>query len=339
MDALLDFSKISKSKDYFFVATEKGFSSYASSFLKDIPEERLFLAPGGEASKTFSVYEKLLLKIANANLLRGGLIVGIGGGALLDLAGFAAATYLRGVDFCAIPTTFLAMIDAAIGGKTAINLPCGKNLVGAFAEPKQIVTHFPFLDTLSPQEYSNGWSESLKMALIRGDELWEFLATHKKPQRESLAEIVRLCQAFKRSITAEDFRENLKHRVGRAQLNFGHTLGHALECSMNYSLPHGEAVALGMRFALWLSCRYAGLDLSVYDKVKDLFTAYGLPKCLPKVTRKSILDALLHDKKRFNGQLQWVLLEKIGQPILKQLNDQETQKALEEWWALSDSNR
>ena len=218
MTSLFDFLKIQESTDYFVVATMKGLASYANSFLKNIPEERIFLAPGGEASKTFTVYEELLLKIARAKITRNGVIIGIGGGALLDVAGFAAATYLRGVPFYAIPTTLLAMVDAAIGGKTAINLPFAKNIVGAFAEPKSIVNHFPFLDTLSKKDWANGWSEVLKMGLLAGGELWSALKAHPRANNESLFQIIKLAQAFKTHVTTSDFRENVQGGVGRAHV-------------------------------------------------------------------------------------------------------------------------
>ena len=255
--------------------------------LHDIPAG--LMVPPGEAAKTVAQAERLW---SSLRVDRSARVVAVGGGSTLDLVGFAAATYLRGVAWVAVPTTLLAQVDAAIGGKTAIDLPTGKNLVGAFHWPARIQIDTSFLDTLPQEEVANGMAEVVKTGLLAGERLWEL-------DREAL---VRRCAAFKAAICLRDPLD----RGERAQLNLGHTFAHALEAASAYSLPHGRAVALGLLAALRLS----GLSRDA-DEVDELLGAEPI-----QADREAAWHALLRDKKSTGGKIRLVLLEEPGRPRL-----------------------
>jgi shikimate kinase/3-dehydroquinate synthase len=241
--------------------------------------------PAGEAAKRLSAHERLL---EGLTLDRDGTLVALGGGSTTDAAGFAAATYLRGVAWAAVPTTLVGQVDAAIGGKTALDLAAGKNLVGAFHWPVRAVIDPVLLVTLPQSERRNGLAEAVKTGLLAGEPLWEL------PE----AELVRRCAAFKAAVCLRDPREEGE----RAQLNLGHTFAHALEAASGYALAHGDAVALGLLAALRLS----GLDTSPVDEMLR-------PRPV-RVDRERAWKALARDKKARDGQLRLVLLDAPGRP-------------------------
>jgi 3-dehydroquinate synthase len=305
--------------EVFLVATALGFETYARLCFEAFPKLPFFLAPGKEASKSLITYGQLLERLAAQRISRKGAIVGIGGGGLLDLAGFSAATYLRGIDYYACPTTLLSMVDAAIGGKTGLNLGAGKNLVGAFHWPKGIATDMGFLKSLPEREYASGMAEVIKMACLKGGSLWEKSQSNgsSDSNQSELESLISDCQAFKHHLTQADKTENMDQPIERSrmQLNFGHTLGHAIEKTTNYQLLHGEAVAIGMAFALELSCHYAGLAMDQKAIVINVLQGQKLPICPPDgIELECIIEALRHDKKGTSGALRWVLLEEIGKP-------------------------
>ena len=243
--------------------------------------------PPGEEAKSVAAVERLWRAL---RLERGGTLVALGGGATTDAAGFAAATWLRGIDWVAVPTTLVGQVDAAIGGKTAIDLPAGKNLVGAFHWPVRTIVDPALLDTLPEEELLNGQAELVKTGLLAGEPLWEL----------PLAEAVRRCAAFKAAICLRD-----PHDLGeRNQLNLGHTFAHALEAAADFELPHGKAVALGLLAALRLS----GLDTKVVEKQLH-------PEPV-RVDRERAWAALARDKKSEGDVPKLVLLEKPGAPRL-----------------------
>ncbi|HUF01744.1 MAG TPA: bifunctional shikimate kinase/3-dehydroquinate synthase [Gaiellaceae bacterium] len=247
------------------------------------------VVPRGEAAKTVAEAERLWRSL---RLERESTLVAVGGGSTTDLVGFVAATHLRSVSWIAVPTTLVGQVDAAIGGKTAIDLPEGKNLVGAFHWPARTVIDTSFLETLPPAELENGRAEVVKTGLLAGEPLWE----------PPLGEQVRRCAAFKAAVCLRDPLD----RGERAQLNLGHTFAHALEAASAYSLPHGRAVALGLLAALRLS----GLDELAHE-VQELLHAEPVT-----VDREHAWAALTRDKKRRNGRVQLVLLESPGAPRL-----------------------
>ena len=259
--------------------------------------------PRGEAAKTVAEAERLWRSL---RLERGSTLVAVGGGSTLDLAGLVAATLLRGVDWVAVPTTLLAQVDAAIGGKTGIDLPEGKNLVGAFHWPVRTIIDTSFLDTLPARERENGLAEVVKTGLLAGEPIWE-LATEEQ---------VRRCAAFKAAVCLRDPFD----RAGRAQLNLGHTFAHALETASGYALPHGRAVALGLVAALRLS----GLEPEA-EEVRSLFDTSPVG-----VDRQAAWEALLRDKKSAGGRVQVVLLEAPGKPLIGvELSERDVRGALD----------
>ncbi len=243
--------------------------------------------PAGEAAKAIAVLERLWRAM---RMGRDGTIVALGGGCTTDLAGFAAATYMRGIPWVAVPTTLVGQVDAAIGGKTAVDLPGAKNLVGAFHWPARVVIDPATLDTLPREEIANGMAEVVKTGLLMGEPVWE----------AELPSIVRRCAAFKSSVCLADPFDH----GPRNQLNLGHTFGHALEAAAGYDLPHGRAVALGMLAALRLS----GNDDAVAVVREQLD-----PRPV-RVDRDAAWSALARDKKSVAGVPKLVLLEQSGRP-------------------------
>ncbi len=243
--------------------------------------------PAGEPAKTIAVLDHLWRAL---RIGRDGTIVALGGGCTTDLAGFAAATWMRGVPWVAVPTTLVGQVDAAIGGKTAVDLPGGKNLVGTFHWPARVVIDPATLDTLPDAELRNGMAEVVKTGLLMGSEVWE----------RPLAELVRRCASFKAAVCLADPHD----RGPRNQLNLGHTFAHALEAAAGYDLPHGKAVALGLVAALRLSGNEEAL--AVVQRELD-------PRPV-RVDRNAAWAALARDKKSVDGAPRLVLLQRSGEP-------------------------
>ncbi|HEV3272759.1 MAG TPA: 3-dehydroquinate synthase [Candidatus Methylacidiphilales bacterium] len=269
----------------------------------------------GEQSKSLEQAAKLLSELAKMRLPRSGAVVALGGGVIGDLAGFVAATYLRGIAFVQVPTTLLAMVDSSVGGKTGVNLPEGKNLVGAFHQPKLVVADLDTLKTLPPREFAAGMAEVIKYGAIKDKALFDRVAQGVKPDDKDLDEIVEKCVTIKARIVEKDEFETTGER---ALLNFGHTLGHAIEAATEYKqYLHGEAIALGMRAAAWLSYAEHKLSEDEVYALEDALKANHLPTELPPNATWSnssqIFAFIGRDKKIKDGVFQWVLLDKIGQ--------------------------
>jgi 3-dehydroquinate synthase len=269
--------------------------------------------PFGEENKSMQNVAALVSALAKRRIARDGILIAVGGGVIGDLAGFVAATYLRGINFVQVPTTLLAMVDSSVGGKTGVNLPEGKNLVGAFHQPKLVVADLDTLATLPPREFAAGMAEVIKYGAIRDRALFERVKKQVKPDDADLDVIVETCVSIKARIVENDEFET---KGERALLNFGHTIGHAIEKATGYKrYLHGEAISLGMRAAAWLSRREAGLS---QEDARDLDLALisnQLPVVLdPAVDSQSILAALGNDKKvAADGANRWVLLTELGQ--------------------------
>jgi 3-dehydroquinate synthetase len=260
--------------------------------------------PQGEPAKTNAVLEELW---SSFSIGRDGVVVALGGGTTTDVAGFAAATYMRGVPWVAVPTTLVGQVDAAIGGKTAVDLAQGKNLAGAFHWPARVVVDPTLLETLAEQERRNGLAEVVKTGLLAGEPWWEL------PEHEQ----VRRCAAFKGAVCLRDPHD----RGPRNQLNLGHTFGHALEAAAGYELPHGEAVALGLLAALRLS----GLE----DERRTVERVLSPRR--PAVDRDVAWAALGRDKKAAGGRPRLVLLDAAGKPRWGvELPEPEVRAALDE---------
>lgn len=272
-----------------------------------------FSVAAGETSKTFETAGALLDALAEAHFERGDLIISLGGGVVSDLAGFVAAIYLRGVSFAQISTSLLSMVDASIGGKTGVDLLAGKNLAGAFKHPVAILMDSDVLRSLPESEFKSGLAEIAKSALLEGEDFVTFLSDNASRiiEREgvTLTDAILRSIAFKASVVAEDEREHSK----RACLNYGHTLGHALEKVLGYGvLSHGEAVAQGMRFAARVSAQVLGTDLEFIRRQDQLLDALGL---FPRPFEGKVLElveAMQNDKKVDQGDIRMVLLTAPG---------------------------
>jgi 3-dehydroquinate synthase len=268
---------------------------------------------GGEEAKSPAGLERLRRALAKRELERGDSVAVAGGGSVTDVGGFAAATFRRGVPWLAVPSTLVGQVDAAIGGKTAINVGA-KNDVGAFWQPAAVFCDPALLETLPPREWAGGMAEVVKTALLTGGRLWG-LVEDWAPGLGDLAarsELVQRCAGFKTLVVAGDPEE----RGRRAILNLGHTIGHGVEAVAGYGgLTHGECVSIGLVAALRLSEQLAGLEAGTAERVARLLERHGLPVAAPGLDPAAVLAAMRHDKKRTAGQHRMVLLEAIGRPV------------------------
>lgn len=272
--------------------------------------------PAGEASKSLPVYARCLGEVARSGLPRDGTIFALGGGVVGDLGGFVAASYMRGVKLVMLPTTLLAMVDSSVGGKVGVDLPEGKNLAGAFHRPRAVVADLSKLVTLADREVSNGLAEVVKMGLLAGGEFFRDLSRLGAARGRDGAALERLVTrsvGYKAGVVAGDEREG----GPRAVLNYGHTIGHALEAVSNYSLAHGEAVSIGMELAAGISKARYGTDVSSVQT--ELLREAGLPVEMPEFDAEKVLGAMRRDKKRASadgaGTHRFVLLEEVGRPV------------------------
>ena len=272
--------------------------------------------PSGEPSKSLQDYADAVGRLARMGLTRDGTVFALGGGVVGDLGGFVAGTYMRGVDLVMLPTSLLAMVDSSVGGKVGVDLPEGKNLVGAFVRPRLVAADLAWLGTLPEREISNGLAETIKMGLLSGGDYFHDLGlipAARAGDLDALQTLVLHSIRFKSRVVAEDELEGGL----RAILNYGHTIGHALEAAANYNLPHGSAVAAGMLAAATLSCDRFDADLTGVHE--GLISSAGLPRCVPDVDVDKALVAMARDKKRQAtagpAGHRFVLLEDVGKPV------------------------
>jgi 3-dehydroquinate synthase len=291
-----------------------------------LPNVKLFALAPGEACKTLAEVEKTTQWLAENGYDRRGAVVGVGGGAATDHAGFAAAVYLRGVRFALVPTTLLAMVDASVGGKTAVDLPAGKNLVGAFHQPSAVVADLGFLETLPAREIRAGLAEVVKCGFIADAEVLAILERLPVSAGSELAlpaavaaDLVARAVRVKAEVVAEDETESGR----RAILNFGHTVGHALEAASGYDLLHGEAVALGMLAALSLG-EARGLGTPALSaRARALLQRLGLPVDLGPRLSAEVLSRVTVDKKRRGGAIRFVFVPAAGETKLVDVSPDE----------------
>ena len=273
----------------------------------------LFAVTPGEKSKSMATAENLVDRMLEAGLDRGSFVVALGGGVVGDLAGFVAAIYLRGIPCVQIPTTIVAQVDSSVGGKTGVNARAGKNLIGAFHQPRLVLADTLTLETLPDREYREGFAEVIKHAVIRDAAMLDEL--EPAAPRRSLAPLIARNIAIKAAIVSADETE----RTGqRALLNFGHTVGHAIENVAGYGqLLHGEAISLGMCAALEISqCKY-NLPAADARSVREKLQAYGLPVTMPPdLATDALLAAMRHDKKFAAGQIRYVITPKLGEALV-----------------------
>ena len=273
----------------------------------------VFSFPAGESSKTRETKDSLENDLMSHNFGRDTLIIGFGGGVALDLAGFVASTYCRGVPLIQIPTSLLAMVDAAIGGKTGVNTPYGKNMIGTFYPPQKMLVDGIFLSTLSLKQRTNGVIEMLKAGIITSPSLFKAMQENVDKWHgndlEFMMEMIYDCVKIKRDIVEDDPEEGGRRRC----LNLGHTFGHALEILSNYAMEHGQAVAIGILVSCYISVHMGLLSNEEFKEIKDLLVAYQVPlEMMHKHTLDDLMRVLARDKKALRAYPRLVLLESIG---------------------------
>ncbi len=306
-------------RDLLVVTNEVVGPLYLDRLLEALAGKRLrsVLLPDGEQHKTLDVANRVFDALVHGRMNRDACVVALGGGVVGDIAGFAAACYQRGVDFVQVPTTLLAQVDSSVGGKTGVNHPGGKNLIGAFHQPRAVVSDTATLKTLPPRELRAGLAEVIKYGLIAdvGFLGWleSNLAALLSLDPEALAHAIRRSCEIKAEIVAEDEREHGR----RALLNLGHTFGHAIETAAGYGeWLHGEAVGVGMLLAADLSRRLGWLDDGDVARVRDLLRRAGLPGAAPAIGAPRALDLMGMDKKVLAGRIRLVLLRRLGEGVV-----------------------
>ena len=278
-------------------AVEKSLAENGFSFSR-------FVFPNGEASKNSETLNKIYDFLSQNEITRKDIIIALGGGVTGDMAGYAAATYLRGVDFVQIPTTLLAQIDSSVGGKTAIDIPAGKNLVGAFKQPALVICDSDTLKTLSPEILADGMAEAIKYSMIKDSNLFDKIAERNLDTIEEIMdELVYSCIDIKRQVVEADEFEGGERMI----LNFGHTLGHAVEGFYNYkTYTHGSGVAVGM---CYITKKFCNSD--IYEKLAECVKAYRLPVEVP-AKMSELLPFCTKDKKRDMNSISYIVCRKIG---------------------------
>ncbi|TCT22026.1 3-dehydroquinate synthase [Thiobaca trueperi] len=279
---------------------------------------REVILPDGEQYKTLEVWNWIFDALLAERFARDCTLIALGGGVIGDMAGFAAASYQRGAAFIQVPTTLLAQVDSSVGGKTGINHPSGKNMIGAFYQPRAVIADTTTLETLPQRELSAGLAEVLKYGFIRDAAFLDWLESHMAEllgrDADALAYAIRRSCEIKAEIVAADELETGE----RALLNFGHTFGHAIETGAGYgNWLHGEAVGAGMCLAADLSARLGWLTESELERVRRLVASAGLPCAAPnELSAERLIDLMAVDKKVLNGQLRLVLLRQLGEAVV-----------------------
>lgn len=314
-------AKNHKAARYVIVTDSNVNPIYGQALLRTMTQAGLPTAvleiPAGETSKTMSTVLEITGQLLALGADRETLLVALGGGVVGDLTGFIAGVYMRGVPYIQIPTTLVGQVDSAVGGKTAVDLPQGKNLLGTFYQPQAVFVDLDYLQTLPPKEYQNGLAEIIKYGMIEDDKLFRFLEENmveiKNRDAGHLLKIVETCLRIKKSIVEIDEREQGLRRI----LNFGHTLGHALEAVSDYTLSHGEGVALGMIGAARLSAKMHYLPDKDLDRLEKVIAAAGLPTRIgADPDLQTVIDRLKMDKKKKDDVVHFVLVKKIGLPFV-----------------------
>jgi len=273
--------------------------------------------PAGESSKSVTTVLDVARQLVRLKVSRKSLLIALGGGVVGDLTGFIASIYMRSIPYVQIPTTLLAQVDSSVGGKTGVDLPEGKNLLGTFYQPKAVYIDLSFLKTLSDKDFANGLAEIIKYGIMGDYNLFEFLEHEsdgiKKRNLSLMKSLVGRSCKIKADIVEMDEKELGLRRI----LNFGHTLGHAVEAASGYSLFHGEAVSIGMVGAAKISHRLDYLDRASCQRIADLIKHYHLPTKIPAgLDTSQIMAFMATDKKSVGGQLHFVLVKKIGAPFV-----------------------
>lgn len=289
----------------------------------------IFTFPAGEEYKNLDTVRDLYTCLVEKRYGRNDLLVALGGGVTGDLTGFAAATYLRGIDFIQIPTTLLSQVDSSVGGKTGVDFDQYKNMVGAFYQPRLVYMNLNTLKTLPDEQFASGMGEVLKSGLIRDAKFYEWTINHMSEIQERiypvLVKMVRKCCEIKSAVVENDPTEQGE----RAILNLGHTVGHAVEKQMNFRLFHGQCVALGTIAAAYISFKREYLSLEEFYEIRDMNVGFDLPIFFKGISSEEVLRATKSDKKAINGAIKFILLKKIGQAYIDTtVTDEEMMEAI-----------
>ena len=318
-------SKFIKGKNVFILTDNNVNKLYGENVLKSISKNSskstIYSITPGEGSKNLQTMTELYHEVVQAGLDRKSVIVALGGGVVGDIAGFLAATYMRGIDFIQVPTSLLAMVDSSVGGKTGVDLPEGKNLVGAFWQPKTVLIDPEVLSTLPKRELSCGLAEVVKYGMIFDEKFFIYLENNISPLKNLdyaiYTEVISRCCELKADVVCKDEREESGLR---ALLNYGHTFGHAIETVTGYEkLNHGEAVAIGMCIAASLSVADGRLDDAAELRQERLLKSLNLPCSVTNSNPNEIFEAMYKDKKTVAGKLNFVLPETIGETIITEI--------------------
>jgi 3-dehydroquinate synthase len=303
---------------------DKLYSAVVMKSLSDAGFETFkFVFPHGEKSKNISTFSSILEFLADSGLTRTDALVALGGGVVGDVAGFAAASYLRGIDFIQIPTTLLACVDSSVGGKTAIDLKAGKNLAGAFYQPKLVIADFETLSTLTDGIFADGMAEVIKYGVIFDKAFFEFLRDNEA--KDNLEYVITRCVELKRDIVNADEKE----KGVRALLNFGHTVGHAIEKCSGYKIPHGSAVAVGMVIISRAAYKCSFCDENCTDIIASLNKKYSLPVSTD-FSASELSSAAMADKKRAGDKIKLIIPEALGNCVIKSVPTSELEKIIGE---------
>ncbi len=309
-----------KSEKFAVITDDIVDSLYSDKVMKSLSDYGLtvvkFVFEHGEQSKCSDTLNRIYEFLCENNITRSDCIIALGGGVTGDMAGYASGTFLRGIPYIQIPTTLLAQIDSSVGGKTAIDLPCGKNLVGVFKQPECVICDPDVLKTLTPGILSDGMAEAIKYGMIRDNSLFELIAEHNLENvDEVLEDIIFRCISIKRDVVEADEFDKGERMI----LNFGHTLGHAVESYYHYkTYTHGSAVAVGMMLITERACQNNECDSETYHKLKECIEAYKLPLNVP-AEMKELAPLCLKDKKREGSHTNIIVCGEIGNCTIKNL--------------------
>ena len=278
----------------------------------------IYQVKAGESSKSLAVAEDVFSRCIESSLDRNSLIIALGGGVVGDLTGFVAATYMRGVPFIQLPASLLAQVDSSVGGKVAVNHRLGKNLIGAFYQPEAVFIDLNFLQSLPKREIYTGLGEIVKYGAIYDAEFMDFLAGNTEKilslDKETIEKVIARSCTIKAEVVSKDEKESGLRRI----LNFGHTVGHAIEKETRYlRYNHGEAVAIGMRAAAIISCRLGLIGPEVRERLIGVIKSFHLPVSAEGCRLDNIINDLFHDKKTVNGKINWVLINGIGSTVIR----------------------
>lgn len=312
------------------VIVSESFKPDLSGLLDLESEIHVFDVPDGEEAKNVATLNKLWNWLGAAGFTRSDLIVGLGGGAITDLAGFTAASWLRGLDWIAVPTSLAGMVDASVGGKTGINSEYGKNLIGAFHSPSAVIIDTNFLETLSDRDFAAGMAEVIKCGFIADSEILTLAASHSieslRKTPEAIAEIIHRAVSVKAQFVSSDFKESF----AREALNYGHTLGHAIEIFAKYQLRHGEAVSIGLVYAAELAAARGLISTDELVLHRSLLSRYQLPISFDRQAWQKLAPLLALDKKARGNTIRFVALSGIGSTVrLEDLTSTELDAAYE----------